>query len=226
MIFVANLKCNHTRNSFKEYAETLDKNISENDIVLVFPPSVAFTEEKHRFIQGAQNFYPCENGSFTGEVGKEMLDEFGIITVLIGHSERRCIFNENEDLLKSKFEFAKKHNLNVIYCIGESEEIYNQGTTKDFLLKQLNNIDLTYENLIIAYEPIWAIGTGKVADSETIKDIFSFLSQKTEATLLYGGSVNTKNIKEIAKIDLCEGVLVGSASWDVNNFIEIIRSLD
>lgn len=107
MIFAANLKCNHTRASFKIYAKILNKTMGVKcDDIIVFPPSIAFLENENNFIQGAQNFYPCVNGAFTGELGKEHLDEFGIKCVLIGHSERRALGDEefikaNLILLKS-----------------------------------------------------------------------------------------------------------------------------
>ena len=119
MKFLANLKCNHTRESFREYAKILDANLSANDDVSVFAPASAFDEKRHIFRLGAQNFYPCESGAFTGEIGKAMLDEFDIKDVLIGHSERREILKEGEEFLRAKFDFAAKNGWNVIYCIGE-----------------------------------------------------------------------------------------------------------
>lgn len=224
MKFAANLKCNHTRDSFREYAKILDENLSANDDVLVFPPFSAFEKNGRKFKIGAQNFYPCESGAFTGEIGKAMLDEFGINCVLIGHSERREVLKESEDMLKAKFDFAVKNGWEIIYCIGESLEINEAGGTKEFLKRQLENIDPCYLNLIIAYEPIWAIGTGKSATSEQIEEILDFLASLTKAPLLYGGSVNAKNIAQIAGIKSCSGVLVGTASWDAHNFLNLIAS--
>ncbi|ERJ23088.1 Triosephosphate isomerase [Campylobacter concisus UNSW1] len=223
MKFLANLKCNHTRASFREYAKILDENLSANDDVSVFAPASAFDEKRHIFRLGAQNFYPCESGAFTGEIGKAMLDEFGIKDVLIGHSERREILNESEELLRAKFDFAAKNGWNVIYCIGENLSTNESGATKEFLSRQLENIDLGYKNLIIAYEPIWAIGTGKSASIEQIDEVLSFLKTKANVPLLYGGSVNAANIADIASIKSCDGVLVGTASWDANNFLNLIR---
>ena len=223
MKFLANLKCNHTRESFREYAKILDENLSANDDVSVFAPASAFDEKKHIFRLGAQNFYPCESGAFTGEIGKAMLDEFDIKDVLIGHSERREILNESEEFLRAKFDFAAKNGWNVIYCIGENLSTNESGATKEFLSRQLENIDLDYKNLVIAYEPIWAIGTGKSASIEQIDDVLSFLKTKVNVPLLYGGSVNAANIADITGIKSCDGVLVGTASWDANNFLNLIR---
>ncbi|MBT0605830.1 triose-phosphate isomerase, partial [Campylobacter lari] len=117
MIFAANLKCNHTRSSFELYAQKLNQNLSNEDEIFIFPPSIAFSSLKVNFHQGAQNFYPCENGAYTGEIGKIHLEEFNIKSVLIGHSERRAL-NEDESFLKAKFDFAKNLDFNIIYCIG------------------------------------------------------------------------------------------------------------
>ena len=223
MKFLANLKCNHTRESFREYAKILDANLSANDDVSVFAPASAFDEKRHLFRLGAQNFYPCESGAFTGEIGKAMLDEFDIKDVLIGHSERREILKESEEFLRAKFDFAAKNGWNVIYCIGENLSTNESGATKEFLSRQLENIDLGYKNLVIAYEPIWAIGTGRSASIEQIDEVLSFLKTKANLPLLYGGSVNAANIADIAVIKSCDGVLVGTASWDANNFLNLIR---
>ena len=223
MKFLANLKCNHTRASFREYAKILDENLSANDDVSVFAPASTFDEKRHIFRLGAQNFYPCERGAFTGEIGKAMLDEFGIKDVLIGHSERREILNESEEFLRAKFDFAAKNGWNVIYCICENLSTNESGATKEFLSRQLENIDLGYKNLVIAYEPIWAIGTGRSASIEQIDEVLSFLKTKANVPLLYGGSVNAANIADIAVIKSCDGVLVGTASWDANNFLNLIR---
>ena len=223
MRFLANLKCNHTRASFKEYVQILDANLSSNDDVTVFPPFSAFDLAAHKFQLGAQNFYPCESGAHTGEIGKAMLDEFGVKSVLIGHSERREL-GESEKLLRAKFDFAVKAGWQTVYCIGENLSANAAGGTKEFLAEQLKNIELGYERLLIAYEPIWAIGTGKSASAEQIEGVLNFIREQTSAPLLYGGSVNVANIGGIAGIANCDGVLVGTASWDVHNFINLIRA--
>ncbi|EAL5847343.1 triose-phosphate isomerase [Campylobacter coli] len=222
MIFAANLKCNHTRASFKIYAEILNKTMGAKcDDIIVFPPSIAFLENELNFIQGAQNFYPCVNGAFTGELGKEHLDEFGIKCVLIGHSERRALGDEN--LIKAKFDFAKEHAYKIVFCIGEDLKLKNSNQTLDFLKKQLEVIDLDYKNLIIAYEPIYSIGSGVSAKKEDIAKVLEFVSSLTQAPLLYGGSVNGDNIKDILNIKHCSGVLIGSAALKAENFIKLIK---
>ena len=222
MRFLANLKCNHTRASFAKYAQILDANLSANDDVTVFPPFSALDLAAHKFKLGAQNFYPCESGAYTGEIGKAMLDEFGVKSVLIGHSERREL-GESEKLLRAKFDFAVKAGWQIVYCIGENLSVNEAGGTKEFLAGQLKNIELSYERLLIAYEPIWAIGTGKSASAEQIEEILNFIREHTSAPLLYGGSVNAANIGGIAGIKNCDGVLVGTASWDASKFLELIR---
>ena len=223
MRFLANLKCNHTRASFAKYAEILDANLSANDDVTVFPPFSALDLATHKFKLGAQNFYPCESGAHTGEIGKAMLDEFGVKSVLIGHSERREL-GESEELLRAKFDFAVKAGWQIVYCIGENLSVNEAGGTKEFLVEQLKNIDLGYERLLIAYEPVWAIGTGKSASAEQIENVLNFIREQTSAPLLYGGSVNVANIGGIAGIANCDGVLVGTASWDASKFLELIRA--
>ena len=222
MRFLANLKCNHTRASFKEYAEILDVNLGSSDDVTVFPPFSAFDLAAHKFKLGAQNFYPCESGAHTGEIGKAMLDEFGVKSVLIGHSERREL-GESEELLRAKFDFAVKAGWQIVYCIGENLSVNEAGRTKEFLAEQLKNIELNYERLLIAYEPVWAIGTGRSASAEQIEGILNFIREQTSVPLLYGGSVNAANIADIASIKNCDGVLVGTASWDASKFLELIR---
>ncbi|EPY0819086.1 triose-phosphate isomerase, partial [Campylobacter coli] len=211
-----------TRSSFKIYANILNQYLeAKNDDIIVFPPSIAFLENELNFIQGAQNFYPCVNGAFTGELGKEHLDEFGIKCVLIGHSERRALGDEN--LIKAKFDFAKEHAYKIVFCIGEDLKLKNSNQTLDFLKKQLEVIDLDYKNLIIAYEPIYSIGSGVSAKKEDIAKVLEFLSSLTQAPLLYGGSVNEDNIKDILNIKHCSGVLIGSAALKAENFIKLIK---
>ncbi len=223
MIIAANFKTNHTRASLKTFVSKL-QNDGSNEL-RIYPPSTSLQnlELADNIKLGAQNFYPVNKGSFTGEIGLEQLEEFNINSVLIGHSERRHILNESNELIREKFNFAKKQNWEIIYCIGESKDVRDSGKLMNFLQAQLELIDLEYENLIIAYEPVWAIGTGAVATKEDIQEVLDFLRTKTSAPLLYGGSVKPSNVSDIYKLKNCDGVLVGTASWEVESFNELIK---
>lgn len=226
MILAANFKMNHTRSSTKEYIKNLDEFIKKENIdskIYVFPPFSALDSFKTDIHIGAQNGYPDIKGSFTGEIGLEQLNEFEIKDIIIGHSERRHIFGESQEFIVRKFNFFKEQGFTIFYCIGETLEIREKGDIFRYLESQLENIDLNYENLIIAYEPVWAIGTGRSAKAKDIEEILEFLSQKTKAPLLYGGSVKPANIKEIVSIKNCSGALIGTASWNVESFCEMIK---
>ncbi|SHO80237.1 Triosephosphate isomerase [hydrothermal vent metagenome] len=225
MIFAGNFKTNHTRASTKEYIKTLS-NLIKDERVYIFPPSIAFDKfEDSSITIGTQNAYPTTNGAFTGEIGLEQLDEFNIKTILIGHSERREILNESQEDIAFKFKFFQENNFEIIYCIGEPLEVRNQGEDKvvEYLLSQFNGIDLNYDNLIVAYEPIWAIGTGVSASIEDITNTHKALKKVVKSPLLYGGSVKVDTIKDISNIDEVDGVLVGSASLDANKFYEMMK---
>ena len=227
MILAANLKCNHTRASFEQYAKALDEGlaglISREDEILVFPPASAFCARVKNFTQGAQNFYPAAHGSFTGEIGGDMLAEFDVKTVLIGHSERRAILGESAELIREKFGFAAAQGWRIVFCVGEDEVAFAQDRSEEFVATQLEGIDLKYPSLVLAYEPVWAIGTGRSAQCEQIEKMLRFLRAESSAPLLYGGSVNSENITKICAIRGCNGVLVGTASWDASKFLELIR---
>ncbi len=229
MIISANFKTNHTRKSFKEYFEKLT-DIKTPHEIRIYPPFTALHEIKSvdNIKVGVQNFYPVKNGSFTGEIGHEQLEEFEINSVLIGHSERRHILNESEELILKKFDFAKQNNFEITYCIGEPKSVRDKGEKEvlAYLDEQLKNIDLNYEKLIIAYEPVWAIGTGVVAKTEDIKIILDYLRSKIKAPLLYGGSVKASNVADTFRLENCDGVLVGTASWEVESFKQIIQEAD
>ncbi len=221
MIIASNFKTNHTRAYTKNYLSKLDS-LNENKIKLaVFPPATALFEHE---LVGAQNIYPSFSGSFTGEIGLQQLNEFNIRKILIGHSERREIFKESQEFIDKKFQFCKENNFEIYYCIGESLEIRKEGieSTIQFLKSQLMNIDLDYEKLIIAYEPIWAIGTGVSASLKEIEEIHNSLKTFIKAPILYGGSVKLENIKEILSLKNVDGALIGTASWDIDNFLKII----
>ena len=227
MIIAANFKTNHTRASTKAYLEKVDGFLSREtvtDEVMVFPPATALQEAPRSIVLGAQNAWTAENGAFTGEIGTEQLEEFGIKTVLIGHSERRHILGESQELIAEKFAFFKERGYRIVYCIGEPLEVREEGNDAliGYLEGQLLGIDLAYEGLVLAYEPVWAIGTGLVPSEEDIGRIHGALAKLTAAPLLYGGSVKVANAAAILAIAHVDGALIGSGALKAEEFCEII----
>lgn len=226
MILAANFKMNHTRASTKAYIDKLNQvGTYEGIDIAIFPPFTALDRYDTSAAIGAQDAYPAQKGSFTGEIGLEQLQEFGIETLIIGHSERRHIIGESQEFIAKKFQFYSDLGFTIYYCIGETLAIREEGleAIKKYLLKQCEGIDLGYEKLVLAYEPVWAIGTGRSAKPEEIQEVLAFLRSETDARLLYGGSVKPQNVQEILAIPNCEGALIGTASWEVESFIEMIN---
>jgi len=229
MIFAANFKMNHTRASTKRYMEKLSSEVGEkraSDRVIVFPPATALDCYAGDFTVGAQNAYPAQSGAYTGEIGVAQLEEFGIETILIGHSERREILGESQETIAAKFQYFQEQKFEIIYCIGEPLEIREQGheAVMAHLLAQFEGIDSTYDNFVVAYEPIWAIGTGRTATTEEIASTHASLKEVVDRPLLYGGSVKPGNAKEIISIDGVDGVLVGGASLEVESFMALVTA--
>lgn len=228
-IIASNFKTNHTRKSTKDFINAINEYISNENIdndVYIFPPASAFDtfDTKDTLHIGAQNAYYAKNGSFTGEIGTEQLDEFHIKTILIGHSERRHILNESQKDITLKFNYYKSLGYKIIYCVGEPLEVKEAGLTETlgYIFEQFNGIDLDYQNLIIAYEPVWAIGTGISASNEDIATIHKKLKKKITKPLLYGGSVKLCGLQDILEIKNVDGVLVGTASWVMEDFKKMI----
>jgi len=230
-IIASNFKTNHTRKSTKEFIQSVNNFLSDEDIdneVFIFPPATALDEfdTVANLSVGVQNAYNVKNGSFTGEIGTEQLDEFGIKTILIGHSERRHKLGETQKDIALKYNYYKALGYKIIYCIGEPLEVKEVGLTETlgYIWEQFNGIDLDYENLVLAYEPVWAIGTGVVAKTEDIAIIHKKIKKKIDKPLLYGGSVKPNNLAQILEIDNVDGTLIGTASWDLNAFKQMITT--
>jgi len=227
MIIAANLKTNFTRKETNNYIEELSTYMSQNSIsqeVLVFPAMSSLDTNETKVVIGAQNAYPTQDGAFTGEIGLTHLDEFGIKTILIGHSERRHVLGETQELLVKKFNYFKELGFKIVYCVGEPLEKREAGkeTMMEYISAQYDGIDTEYENLIIAYEPVWAIGTGLTPTLTDIEDIHATLKEKSKAPLLYGGSVKVTNAKEVLALNNVDGVLVGSAALYAEHFCSMI----
>jgi len=233
MIIASNFKTNYTREKTKRFVHTVQSFIQRSKSVQevrIFTPSTALDcfDEVASLRVGAQNFYPVQNGSFTGEIGFEQLEEFGVRSVLIGHSERRHILGEPQALIAQKVAFAQAKNIEIVYCVGEPKEIREKGidAVMSYIWEQFEGIDSAYDKLVVAYEPVWAIGTGLTASNRDIEEVLERLAEKLSAPLLYGGSVKVDNLESILHVKHCEGVLVGTASWSEEAFCKMIESAD
>ncbi len=227
MIIAANLKTNLTRKKTIDYIKQLNSFVQKNNIsqeILVFPAMSSLNSHDGDIILGVQNAYATENGAFTGEIGLEQLEEFSIKTILIGHSERRHILGETQEEIVRKFNYYKELGFKIVYCVGEPLEMREagKGEMMKYISSQYEGIDTEYENLIIAYEPVWAIGTGLTPTLEDIKNIHTDLKIKSSAPLLYGGSVKVTNAKEVLALENVDGILVGSAALYVEHFCTMI----
>ncbi|HOK24214.1 MAG TPA: triose-phosphate isomerase [Coprothermobacter proteolyticus] len=230
-----NWKMNGTLAFAEEYVNKLLGEVRPASVqVALFPPFTALSSfqylVKDSFLKfGAQNMYYEDSGAFTGEVSPVMLKEIGVDYVLIGHSERRHIFLENDEMLMKKVEAAHRHDIPVVFCVGETLEERRTGATKDVLKRQLILVqDILSRRDIVAYEPVWAIGTGVTPTMDEIGESISWVKEllKADLPVLYGGSVNKGNAVDISEVSGVDGVLVGGASLKVEEFAIIIKAFD
>ncbi len=246
-IIAGNWKMNLTKNEalhlFGELELSVD-NLTHAEIC-VFPPyvfldalNVARNAEGLLNI-GAQNFYPAESGAFTGEISVNHLKDLGLNTVLIGHSERRAIFKEDADFLKQKVDEALKQNFTIFFCCGEPEEVREAGEHFAYVENQLNDALLHidpehFDKVVIAYEPVWAIGTGKTASNEQANEMHQHIrallrsrfgdSIASATRILYGGSCNPTNAAGLFSMSDIDGGLIGGASLKASDFLAIINA--
>ena len=243
-IIAGNWKMNMTPSQAVELINTLKPLVAndEVDVLLCVPaidiiPAMEAAKGSNIMI-GAENMYFEEKGAFTGEISPAMLDDAGVKYVIIGHSERREYFAETDETVNKKVLKAFEHGITPIICCGETLTQREQGVTIDFIRQQikiafLNVTAAQAATAVIAYEPIWAIGTGKTAGPAEIKEAHElirgdlrtmFASACTELPILYGGSVKPSNAHEILGLDNVDGVLVGGASLEAKSFLAIINS--
>jgi len=218
--------------------------VDESVEVVVFPPSIYLSgilELNNSTIHvGAQNFYFEEKGAFTGEISAEQLKELGCSYVLVGHSERREVFGEREDVLLKKIKAALRAGLNIIYCIGETLGEREKGEHKVKMQSQIGLLSSFNESelskISIAYEPIWAIGTGLTATPIQAEEMHAFIREvllnlfsdhsAEKMSILYGGSCNEKNAVELFKCSNIDGGLIGGASLKSDSFSKIVSSFE
>lgn len=236
-LIVGNWKCNPT--TLKEAEELFDK-VVENvknvqNVQVVICPPVPFINnlksDNPNIILGAQDCFWQEKGAFTGEVSPKMLKDLGVEYVILGHSERRKHMGETDEIVNRKVKTTMEAGLKPILCIGETAEERESGQTNEILKKQLEkgldslNFKSDNFNLIVAYEPVWAIGTGNSCDINTAKDTLGFIREMIKTPVLYGGSVDSKNASGYIKDAGFDGLLVGAASLKAEEFIRIISEI-
>jgi triosephosphate isomerase len=205
---------------------------SQRQIILCVPfTDLAVVAEQSRgsdIAVGAQNLHWEDQGAFTGEISGPMLAELGVRYVIVGHSERRQYFGETDETVNRRLAAAQRHGLTPILCVGESQQQREQGLTESWIVGQLDRalqgIDLG--NLVIAYEPIWAIGTGQTCAAQEANRVIGLIRQhlgNAQLPILYGGSVKAGNIDELMAQSEIDGVLVGGASLDPQEFARIVN---
>lgn len=218
---------------------------TENTVILCVPFTDLFyawhSLEGSNVHLGAQNMHWEEKGAYTGEISGEMLESVGVEYVIIGHSERRQYFGETDEIVNKKIKSAFENNLKPIVCVGESLEQKEEGKTEKIITEQTQKAleGLTNEqivNTIIAYEPIWAIGTGKTATSEDANNSIKSIRNKIKeiygeeisqnVMILYGGSVKSTNARELFETSDIDGALVGGASLKADEFAKIVNYKD
>lgn len=222
------------------------ENLSSNMELFIIPSHTALIPirehtESSRIHIGAQNMHWADEGAYTGEISPPMLDEIGIDIVELGHSERRQYYNENDHSINKKVFAALKYGMKPLVCIGENVSQKNNNISRETLAAQLKVClkGLTKEqvkNVLIAYEPVWAIGEGGTpADATYVAEIHGFLrgilielygNAGEEVPLLYGGSVNQDNFLEYINVQDVDGLFIGRAAWSMDSFKIILQSLD
>ncbi|MAG21512.1 MAG: triose-phosphate isomerase [Candidatus Marinimicrobia bacterium] len=244
-LIAANWKMYKTAQESFTYVQLLKNkilDIDEVDIILCAPYTSLFhigpLFEEENLQLGAQNMALQREGAFTGEISSTMLKTSGSHWVIIGHSERRNLYQETDETVASKTSLAIAEGLRPIVCIGESLQQRERGATVDVLRHQFDAVFTTLatgtvEKVVIAYEPVWAIGTGLNADPQQILEAHStirgmltetFEDEANSVRILYGGSVNGDNCKELIEVEEVDGFLVGGASLEVEKFEKIIRA--
>ena len=247
-LLLGNWKMNKTVSEAKEFAlnaKDLGKLAKQNKVDMgICVPYIDLAPVKkilkNSLIVGAENCHELDHGAYTGEVSIPMLLDLGITWCIIGHSERRTYYNETSEACNKKILALLKNNMVPVYCCGESLETYEEGKTKEFVKEQIIKgfKHVSKEDaakVVIAYEPIWSIGTGKNASKEIAEDVCKFIRKtikdlydtktSNKVRTLYGGSVKPNNIKEYLYCDNIDGALVGGASLDVNSYKELLTNL-
>ncbi len=242
---VANWKMNFNSSNTKSFLENWEKkDLNNKEVKTIFCPSFTELNTTAELLHnsdselGAQNVYYESNGAYTGEISCRMLKDLGCNWVIIGHSERRAIFGETDEMVCHKLNKLTSENMYPIVCIGETKDERENGKTEEVLSRQLsvafeNQKGKNIEHTVIAYEPVWAIGTGITATIDMISEAHQCIRNifntngfnGDDISILYGGSVTNENAAELSEITDVDGFLVGGASLDVDKFYAIYNQL-
>lgn len=245
-IVAGNWKMNGLTESIIQLVTLLKSQINAETVpeVLLMPPAIYLPLvnqllENSGIALGAQNIYPKNSGAYTGEISALMVKEFNCKYVLVGHSERRHLFKEDEKFIAQKFHQIKEHGMIPVLCVGETLNERENGHTEQIIAKQLLSVcednDKCFEDCIIAYEPVWAIGTGKTASPDQAQEVHQFIRElvakvssndAAELSILYGGSVNGHNAESLFSMPDIDGGLVGGASLEAKQFLEIVKCIN
>ncbi|MXR05720.1 triose-phosphate isomerase [Mycoplasma flocculare] len=239
-IIIGNWKMNKTVHETRDFIQKFDifysKNLGKIKDNLDFAIAPSFTSlalistsKIDKLKVAAQNLSQFDSGAFTGEISAKMLQDLAVNYVIIGHSERREIFKEIGEDLTNKILQAQKYNLIPVFCVGESLSEFEANETEKVIIGQINEVKsvLNFEKAIIAYEPIWAIGTGKTATAQIAEQVCKLIKNNfgKNIRVIYGGSVNSKNINELLLQKNIDGALVGKASLDPEEFVKILANI-
>jgi triosephosphate isomerase len=216
----------------QEFMPKLEQTPPEREVVLCVPFTDLGVMSKNlhnsRVQLGAQNIHWADEGAFTGEISGPMLTELGLRYVVVGHSERRQYFGETNETVNQRLLAAQRHGLIPILCVGETKQQRDAGETESHISQQLIEglVDVDQQQLVIAYEPIWAIGTGDTCEAAEANRIMGLIRSQlkvADVPIQYGGSVKPANIDQIMKQSEIDGVLVGGASLDPGGFARIVN---
>jgi triosephosphate isomerase len=221
-LIAANWKMDKTRAETRAFLDAFEPPDGVEVVICPSYPSLAAALESGRTVY-AQNVHWAEAGAYTGEVSARMLVELGVRGSLVGHSERRQYFGETDETTARRAEAALAAGLEVIACVGESELERENGETEDVLRRQVSVLP-KHDCLAIAYEPVWAIGTGRTATPELAQHAHAFIKSIQETRVIYGGSVKPDNTAELVSQPDVDGALVGGASLDPESFTAICRA--
>jgi len=244
-IVAGNWKMNNGLSETIELINDLKQNLSDSDVKVMIAPSYPFLKTAVDQVGDgsieviSQNINDNKSGAYTGEVSIDMLKSIGVNTTLIGHSERRAYYNEDDALLLKKINLALESNMDIIFCFGEELKDRKSNSYFDIVKAQLENTVMklepnSWKNIVLAYEPVWAIGTGETASAEQAQEIHKFVRNcisehfsseiADNVPILYGGSVKPSNAVEIFNNKDVDGGLIGGAALNAHDFVEIIKA--